>query len=448
MAKKNAIQRTENVTFLRLALALANDYESIYYLNTENNSYVEYAASGDKKELTVISGGEDFFNDTIVNCRRIVFKDDQERFLAAINKKTLLEAAKTGEAFTLDYRLVVRGYPEYYSLKTIKGTGLDENYLIIGIRNIDKQVKKEEALAAESRIYEKVAMTLVGRYEYIYYVNVETDKYREFRSRPGRDKKKNETLGYDFFSAVFGRILENVYAEDRGVLEQMLEKERFVSGLRLSGNFNTTFRVIVDEKPIYVSMWAAVPEDDEKHIVVALTNVDLAKRRELEMREALGTAIDQANTDPLTGVKNKLAYVRMEKKLDKCIAQKLTDGFSVVVTDVNGLKYINDTQGHLAGDDFIKSACAIVCRIFKHSPVYRIGGDEFTVILQNEDYQNREALMEQLRSTMEGNRKNGLVTAAVGISDYDKTSDRIVEDVFQRADKAMYEDKSRYKKKI
>ena len=448
MIVENDMQRTENVTFLRLALALANDYESIYYLNTVDNSYVEYAAQGDNKELVVLSEGEDFFEDAKKNCRRIVYEDDRERFLEVINKKALLEAFETRQALTIDYRLTVRGYPEYYTLKSIRGTGVDKNYLIIGIRNVDKQVRKEQAAAAESLIYEKVAMTLVGRYEYIFYVNAETDNYREFRSRPGYDKRKNEVLGTDFFGKIFGRIRKNACKEDRGVLDQMLVKERFIAGLRFSGTFNMTFRVLLEEKPVYLSMWATVPEEDDKHIVVALTNVDLAKRREMELREALGAAMDIARKDPLTGVKNKLAYVRTEKWIDNNIGEKKTDGFSVVVADVNNLKLVNDTRGHIAGDEYIKGACAVVCRVFKHSPVYRVGGDEFAVILRGEDFENRDELMKEFREIMENNRRNGLVTAAIGISDYDKNGDRLLEDVFQRADSAMYRDKNRYKEKI
>jgi len=55
--------------------------------------------------------------------------------------------------------------------------------------------------------------------------------------------------------------------------------------------------------------------------------------------------------------------------------------FGVIGCDVNGLKKINDTLGHKAGDEYICAACKMLCEYFKHSPVFRIGGDEFVVIL-------------------------------------------------------------------
>ncbi|MBR3316575.1 MAG: diguanylate cyclase, partial [Atopobiaceae bacterium] len=78
--------------------------------------------------------------------------------------------------------------------------------------------------------------------------------------------------------------------------------------------------------------------------------------------------------------------------------QQLAEGtlseFGLVICDVNGLKIINDTNGHQAGDEYIRQACKMVCDIFSHSPVYRIGGDEFAVILTGRDYKSREVLMQ------------------------------------------------------
>ena len=81
-----AINDKESVTFARLALALANDYQSVYYLNSETGQYIEYGATGKDKELTVLSQGDDFFADTIVNCRKLVYEEDQEQFLEMFRK--------------------------------------------------------------------------------------------------------------------------------------------------------------------------------------------------------------------------------------------------------------------------------------------------------------------------------------------------------------------------
>ena len=88
--------------------------------------------------------------------------------------------------------------------------------------------------------------------------------------------------------------------------------------------------------------------------------------------------------------------------------------FAIVVLDVNDLKVINDTEGHEAEDKCICDACEIICRTFKRSPVYRIGGDEFVVISQNEDYERSDDLTGIIAKYNEEALKTGGLTIACG----------------------------------
>ena len=157
--------------------------------------------------------------------------------------------------------------------------------------------------------------------------------------------------------------------------------------------------------------------------------------------------MDMANRDALTGVKNLYAYTSVSKQLDETISNEdVEEGkFSIVIFDINGLKQVNDTYGHSAGDDYIKTACEIICDIYKHSPVFRIGGDEFVVILKGGDYNKRDELFEIFKEKQYENRVKGIVTLAGGMSDYRKEIDNCVQDVFRRADNLMYANKKRFK---
>ena len=147
--------------------------------------------------------------------------------------------------------------------------------------------------------------------------------------------------------------------------------------------------------------------------------------------------------DELTGVKNKHAYVDVETKLNEQIETDESLQFAVVICDINDLKTVNDTLGHRAGDAYIRKACSIICNVFKHSPVFRIGGDEFVVICQGFDYQRIDELLESMNSINAANKLKGEVQIACGMSKFDK--DRSVETVFERADHMMYEHKARLK---
>ena len=175
-------------------------------------------------------------------------------------------------------------------------------------------------------------------------------------------------------------------------------------------------------------------------IVMLVNHFSMQKweKRALEERDKANTA---AFTDPLTSVKSKHAFMLSQKQFDNAIAEKTADEFAVVVCDVNGLKVINDTLGHKAGDEYIVQASRMICDIFQHSPVFRTGGDEFSVILTGRDYLIRKELLLALhdRSVEHISTKEAVVSG--GLSEYRPGEDGSFHDVFERADALMYEEK-------
>ena len=102
-------------------------------------------------------------------------------------------------------------------------------------------------------------------------------------------------------------------------------------------------------------------------------------------------------------------------------------------------------MGHEAGDEYIKSACTLICTQFDHSPVFRIGGDEFVAILKGSDYEKREELEGSFRKTIDENQRNGHVVVSSGLAVYQPDNDESFNDVFKRADQLMYERKQALK---
>ena len=155
---------------------------------------------------------------------------------------------------------------------------------------------------------------------------------------------------------------------------------------------------------------------------------------------------DQARTvtftDPLTGVKSKHAFLMSEKQHDAAIREKTEGEFAIVVCDLNDLKKTNDTLGHKAGDEYIISASRMICDIFQHSPVYRTGGDEFAAILTGRDYLIRKELVLALHDRSVEHMSSEGVVISGGLSEYRPGEDTCFNDVFERADALMYEEKS------
>ena len=173
------------------------------------------------------------------------------------------------------------------------------------------------------------------------------------------------------------------------------------------------------------------------------TELTISKHVASEMEEL-------ANKDALTGVRNKTAYDREVNDLERQI--KNGDAkFAIAMIDLNFLKYINDTYGHESGNVAITELSSLICGTFKHSSVFRIGGDEFAIILKNEDYANAGALVEKFKALImekyndESAEPWRRISAAIGLSEFEKDSDADVHEVFRRADKAMYECKQKMK---
>ncbi len=167
-------------------------------------------------------------------------------------------------------------------------------------------------------------------------------------------------------------------------------------------------------------------------------------------QEYISVVNEIANKDSLTGIRNRLAYDNEAVNLKWKIASG-TAKFGIAVVDLNFLKRINDTYGHEKGNIAIKNLCTIVCKIFSHSPVFRIGGDEFAIILQGQDLENVDSLIAEFNTSMKHNQEKvnespwEYITAAIGYSIYDPEIDNTVDNVFSRADKAMYARKKEMK---
>ena len=144
-----------------------------------------------------------------------------------------------------------------------------------------------------------------------------------------------------------------------------------------------------------------------------------------------------AHTDALTGVGSMLSYEQKKEELSE------GDGrYGIVMADLNNLKAINDTDGHSKGDEAIRKVCTNLCDAYKHSPVYRIGGDEFVVVVTGKDYDQVDERAEDFKRNME--HTGGGISAAIGYALHEEGES--VEDVFRRADSTMYENKKRMKK--
>ncbi len=170
-----------------------------------------------------------------------------------------------------------------------------------------------------------------------------------------------------------------------------------------------------------------------------VTDVVSAEKKAANMQEL-------ANRDALTGIRNKTAYDHEMKRMEALLREGETK-IGLAMVDLNYLKKLNDTYGHEKGNLAIQKLCRMVCVTFDHSPVFRIGGDEFVIILRGSNYDDYDQLNERLQNEMKAMQADETlqpwekVSASIGAAFYDPAQDDGLDSVFRRADHAMYENK-------
>jgi diguanylate cyclase (GGDEF)-like protein len=307
-----------------------------------------------------------------------------------------------------------------------------------------KKRQAQEKIREERIIYARLH-ALTGNFIVVYVVDPETDSYREFSATDDYSTSFAQAkAGTDFFGTVRNVAGNFNHPDDLGFFLTAFTKEHILAEIEQSGIFTLEYRLMMAGKPVHVQMKAAMVEEEEgPRLIVGINNIDSQVRQKEEFGRRLAEAQTEANIDALTGIKNKHAYLQTEVRMDRMIAAQRQEPFAIVIFDVNDLKKVNDTAGHQAGDKYLCSATKIICDIFKHSPVFRVGGDEFAVIAQGKDFSHIEELVGKMRDHNMGASRSGGVVIACGMSIFD--NDECVANVFERADHEMYENKNQLK---
>ena len=291
--------------------------------------------------------------------------------------------------------------------------------------------------------FNQIAVSLATHFESLYYVEIESGNFEEIKFSPMFESLDIPRRGNDFFSMIREAAKNHIHPADLENLLNLHNRETVLKNLSKRDTYIVSCRLLIDGKILHIQHVDIMCED-KKHILCCIENTEEEYQRKSQQERNLRSAERMARLDELTGIKNKNAFTEYSKAVDEKIKSVSKDfHFGLVMCDLNDLKLLNDTRGHSFGDEAIQRTSRMICDVFKHSPVFRIGGDEFVVVLTDCDYNDRNQLLEKIRGESESNRKScsGPVVAS-GMAVYEPESDKSFCDIFERADREMYENKS------
>ena len=443
-----ARDRKEKEIYDNIASSLAEDYEAMYYINIETGKYREFSKSQEYASMKVPVDGRDFYAETLINIDKYVHPDDRDFAKNLHRKETMLKNLEGRKSYSYKYRLMIDGRQKYFQFTVMLAQ--DGKHFILGEKDMNDEITAENLRLENQKkqaTFTQIAEILAVNYDVIYYVDAKSLNYISYECRNIYGEVEVQKSGSNFFEDSKKDITNIVHKNDRDLVLDFANQDHIINTLMNQKSCSLDYRIVAFKKTHYVRM-SVQKSADASHYIIGIENIDDEIRKEKQQLKALNTEKELARRDELTGVKNKTAYTELEKS----VQANLDNGmdylpFGLLVCDTNELKKINDSEGHVAGDEYIKKSAKLLCNIFVHSPVFRVGGDEFVVFLRGDDYSNRESLMQTLRSQILENLKSkaGPVLAS-GMAEYIPEKDNLVSEIFDRADKAMYKNKRDLKK--
>ncbi|MBR3332658.1 MAG: diguanylate cyclase [Clostridia bacterium] len=170
---------------------------------------------------------------------------------------------------------------------------------------------------------------------------------------------------------------------------------------------------------------------------IVMTNISFKRMKKLENR---------AYIDTLTGLQNRTAFYENMGGLTKKIEDGTAD-FSTLMIDVNYLKKVNDVYGHEQGNTYLQNAANLIRKHFGNEGLYRIGGDEFAMLLEGKAQEGTEEKIRAFKEEMAQIRADESLqpwekpSAAVGLAKYIPGEHDMPDAVLRQADEYMYADK-------
>ena len=351
-----------------------------------------------------------------------------------ICQQKITELFNQKEAATFEYSLIISEKKKYYEAKMINLSSNDHNAhkqkIIVSVRDITERKESSIKLENLSREYETILSNVENA---IFLINVKNNDLRFQRLNSFHEEatglKTEEIKGktpVEAFGKEFGQRLERNY-------RRCLEKKESISyeeKLNLPAG-----------KRIWLTKLAPVINDNGEVEKIVGSSLDITENKIKEQKiEYLSFH------DKMTGLYNRRYFENEMQRLDS--SRKLP--VTVMIADLDDLKYINDNFGHHEGDKYITTAAQMVKESIRSEDIAaRIGGDEFAIILPQTDLNGGQKIYQRIKEkeSKDLREENTIDTFSISIEYAVKDKkDLNLEEVYKKADQKMYANKAENKK--
>jgi len=263
----------EELTYAGVAQALSSDYEYLFYVDVRTDHFVEYSRNEGKKDLSAERHGDDFFEEARRDIGVIIYEDDRAQFLEILTKENVMKTIDEQGVFVHTYRLLKNDVPCFMNMK-IARIGRDDDHIIIGVNNVDTQMRQQEMLERlkeEQTTYSRIA-ALMGNFVAIYTVDPESGYYMQYSASTEYSSLGTSRVGQDFFADSLDEIKRAIHPDDIAYFLSVFSKEKILARVRNGKIYKIRYRLMLNGEPVMVSLRAGlVEEQDGPQLIVGLS---------------------------------------------------------------------------------------------------------------------------------------------------------------------------------
>lgn len=274
--------------FSDVVSAVSDSFESTYYVNTVDNSFIVFENRGKLDSLKLNYRGEDFFAESYENSKAALHPDDFEMIMDFLDKDKLIAQVKKGKVFSPIYRVFIEGSLVFYQMRVIRSMS-NPDVIIVLVENVDEEERKRRGNLRDKSL----ANYFISSFVSAYYVNL-SDSSAQVITR-SKELDEDYPLGKNFFDSLSEYIENSVHPDDRQNMYDASKPENIRMRLATQSEYSVIMRDVGYEKEKYYRFLSIKGEDDE-HVAIGFIDVTEAISKENESKAVLENALKKAES--------------------------------------------------------------------------------------------------------------------------------------------------------
>ena len=263
-----------------IANTLGDGFDNIYYVDINNNSFIEFNARGVVKTLDA-KAYDDFFVGFEQALEKLVYKEDWESVKDFVDKEKLLHGLEKDRSVSLTFRFFIEDRQVYYRLKASR-TPDSDSHIVVTLENVDEEETAKAERKANSIRDMAVISGLSDDFGCVVYVDFNTLSEIHYRFDPWFEKYLPGWSKIDNFGTRLQTLVDTiVHPTDRDAFRAATQPSKVLEAIEREHMYYVNFRLQIDNEDIYYQIKFVKDESSKNHLIAGFHSVDAETKREM-----------------------------------------------------------------------------------------------------------------------------------------------------------------------